>query len=71
MRNDLLVIEDADVRLSVLRKIAAQACRIGRLLKQNVYPPFSKPINLPLLRQMLKRIASDTDRHKLARAAGW
>jgi two-component system, chemotaxis family, chemotaxis protein CheY len=137
MRNELLVIEDADVHLSILRKIAAQAgfsttgvssvdaasillqkrhfdcvtldlslgersgtevlqmlaelkyrgpvliisaseddelyasVRIGNFLELNVYPPFSKPINLPLLRQTLKQIAGEIDRQKLARAAGW
>ncbi|UFZ01793.1 response regulator [Bradyrhizobium ontarionense] len=137
MRNELLVIEDADVHLSILRKIAAQAgfsttgvssvdaastvlqnrhfdcvtldlslgersgtevlqllaelkyrgpvliisaseddtlhasVRIGNFLELNVYPPFPKPINLPLLRQTLKQIAGETDRQKLVRAAGW
>ncbi|MBR1135026.1 MAG: response regulator [Bradyrhizobium sp.] len=133
MRNELLVIEDADVHLSILRKIATQAgfnttgvssvdaasailrtryfdcvtldlslgersgtevlqrlaelkyrgpvliisasendrldasVRIGNFLELNVCPPFSKPINLPLLRQTLKQIASETDRQKLVR----
>jgi DNA-binding NtrC family response regulator len=137
MRNELLVIEDADVHLSILRKIAAQAgfnttgvssvdaasavlqkrrfdcvtldlslgersgtevldrlaelkfrgpvliisaseedglyasVRIANFLDLNVYPPFSKPINLTLLRQTLKQIAHDTDRQRLVRAAGW
>ena len=133
MLNELLVIEDADVHLSILRKIATQAgfnttgvssvdaastilrtrhfdcvtldlslgersgtevlqrlaelkyrgpvliisasendrldasVRIGNFLELNVCPPFSKPINLPLLRQTLKQIASETDRQKLVR----
>ncbi|NPU14309.1 MULTISPECIES: response regulator [Bradyrhizobium] len=137
MRNELLVIEDAEVHLSILRKIAAQAgfnttgvnsvdaasavlqkrhfdcvtldlslgersgtevldrlaelkfrgpvliisaseedalyasVRIANFLELNVYPPFSKPINLTLLRQTLKQIAHDTDRQRLVRAAGW
>lgn len=116
MRNELLVIEDADVHLSILQKIAAQAgfsttgvrsvgersgtevlqllaklkyrgpvliisasedealdasVRIGNFLELNAYPAFSKPINLPLLRQTLKQIAGETDRQKLVRAAGW
>jgi two-component system chemotaxis response regulator CheY len=137
MRNELLVIEDADVHQSILRKIASQAgfnttgvssvdaastilqtrhfdcvtldlslgersgtevldqlaglkfrgpvliisaseedtlsasVRIGNFLDLNVYPPFSKPINLMLLRQTLKQIADETDRQKLVRAAGW
>jgi len=137
MPNELLVIEDADVHLSILRKIASQAgfvttgvrsveaaadvlrrhtfdcitldlslgersgtevlrllaelksrapiiiisasedgtleetVRIGNFLSLNVYPPFAKPINLPALRQSLKQIASDTDRQKLIRSAGW
>lgn len=137
MRNELLVIEDADVHLSILRKIAAQAgfnttgvtsvdraaeilrrqtfdcitldmslggrsgvevlellaelkyrnplliisasddealaetVRIGNFLALNVYQPFAKPINLTALRQTLRQIASDTDRQKLVRSAGW
>ena len=71
MRNDRLVIEDADVHLSILRKIATEAGRIGRPLKLNGYPSFSEPINLPSLRQTRQRIAGDADRHRLARAAGW
>jgi len=137
MRNELLVIEDADVHLSILRKIAAQAgfatvgvssveaaatvlrrqtfdcitldlslgersgievlellaelknrapiiivsasedgtldetVRIGNFLGLNVCLPFAKPIDLLALRQMLKQIASDTDRQKLIRSAGW
>ncbi|CCE05719.1 putative response regulator receiver (CheY-like protein) [Bradyrhizobium sp. STM 3843] len=137
MRNELLVIEDADVHLSILRKIAAQAgfnttgvnsvegactllrrqtfdcitldlslgersgievlellaelkcrapviiisasddkalaetVRIGNFLSVNVRPPFAKPINLQLLRETLKQIATDTERQKLVRSAGW
>ncbi|MGJ4940696.1 response regulator [Bradyrhizobium sp. HKCCYLS1011] len=137
MRNELLVIEDADVHLSILRKIAAQAgfnttgvnsvegactvlrrqtfdcitldlslgersgievlellaelkcrapviiisasddkalaetVRIGNFLSVNVCPPFAKPINLQLLRETLKQIATDTERQKLVRSAGW
>ncbi|CCD91765.1 putative response regulator receiver (CheY-like protein) [Bradyrhizobium sp. ORS 375] len=137
MRNELLVIEDADVHLSILRKIATQAgfsttgvssvdaacaalqnghfdcvtldlslgersgtevldrlaklkfrgpvliisaseedalyasVRIGNFLDLNVYPPFSKPINLTLLRRTLKQIANGTDCQRLAeRRAG-
>ncbi|MGJ4952610.1 response regulator [Bradyrhizobium sp. HKCCYLS20291] len=137
MRNELLVIEDADVHQSILRMIAAQAgfnttgassvdaaaailrerqfdcvtldlslgersgtevlqllaankyrgplliisasedqaldasARIGSFLDLNVYPPFHKPINLPLLRQTLKQIAGDTERRKQIQAASW
>jgi len=137
MSKELLVVEDAAVHLSILRKVAAQAgfdttgvnsvdaasailnqkrfdcvtldlslgersgtevlellaklkfrgpviiisasdddalqttARIGGFLNLNVYPPFSKPINLPLLRQTLKQIASDTDHQKLIEEAGW
>ncbi|WP_315757208.1 MULTISPECIES: response regulator [unclassified Bradyrhizobium] len=137
MRNDLLVIEDAAVHLSILRKIAAQAgfnttgvssvdaasivlqrghfdcvtldlslgdrsgtevlgrlaqlkfrgpvlivsaaeedalyasVRVSNGLKLNVYPPFSKPIDLMRLRQTLKQIAQETDCRRLVRAAGW
>jgi CheY-like chemotaxis protein len=137
MRNELLVIEDADVHLSILRKIAAQAgfnttgvtsvdgaaeilqrrtfdcitldlslggrsgvevlellaelkyrnplliisasedealaetVRIGNFLALNIKQPLAKPINLTALRQTLRQIASDTDRQKLVRSAGW
>ncbi|CAL80595.1 putative response regulator receiver (CheY-like protein) [Bradyrhizobium sp. ORS 278] len=137
MRNELLVIEDADVHLSILRKIATQAgfmttgvssvdaacailqdrhfdcvtldlslgersgtevldclsklkfrgpvliisaseddaldasVRIGNFLELHVYPPFSKPINLTLLRQTLKQIANGADSQRLVKATGW
>ncbi|WP_315720014.1 MULTISPECIES: response regulator [unclassified Bradyrhizobium] len=134
MLNELLVIEDADVHLSILRKIAVQAgfattgvnsvdgamnvlrrrnfecitldlnlgersgtevlqlladiksrtpvliisgsddqtrdvtVRAGKILGLNVYPPFSKPVDLALLRQTLRQIAADTDRQRLVKA---
>lgn len=137
MSNELLVIEDADVHLSILRKVAAQAgfhtsgvnsveaattvlrgrrfdcitldlslgersgievlellaelkchapviiisaaedkaleetVRIGNFLALNISPPFAKPIDLPRLREALRQIATDTDRQKLVRSAGW
>jgi len=134
MLHELLVIEDADVHLSILRKIAVQAgfattgvnsvdgalnvlrrrnfecitldlnlgqcsgtevlqlladmksrvpvliisgsdqtrditIRTGKILDLNVYPPFSKPVDLALLRQTLRQIAADADRQRLGKAS--
>ena len=136
MLYELLVIEDADVHLSMLRKIAVQAgfattgvnsvdgalnvlrrrnfacitidlnfregggtevlqlladmrsrtpilvisgsdeqtrdltVRTGNILGLNVYPPFSRPVDLALLRQTLRQIAADTDRERVITANG-
>ncbi|MGJ4892588.1 response regulator [Bradyrhizobium sp. HKCCYLR20261] len=137
MRNELLVIEDADVHQSILRKIASQSgfnttgvnsvdaassvlqkrhfdcvtldlslgersgtevldrlaelkfrgpvliisasekdalnasVRIGNFLELNVYPAFSKPIDVVRLRETLKQIAQETDLRRMVRTAGW
>jgi DNA-binding NtrC family response regulator len=134
MLYELLVIEDADVHLSMLRKIAVQAgfattgvnsvdgalnvlrrrnfacitidlnfreggctevlqlladmssrtpilvisgsddqtrdltVRTGNILDLNVYPPFSRPVDLALLRQTLRQIVADTDRERVITA---
>jgi CheY-like chemotaxis protein len=134
MLYELLVIEDADVHLSMLRKIAVQAgfattgvnsvdgalnvlrrrnfacitidlnfregggtevlqlladmrsrtpilvisgsdeqtrdltVRAGNILGLNVYPPFSRPVDLALLRQTLRQIAAEADRERVITA---
>jgi len=134
MLYELLVIEDADVHLSMLRKIAVQAgfattgvnsvdgalnvlrrrnfacitidlnfregggtevlqlladmrsrtpilvisgsdeqtrdltVRAGNILGLNVYPPFSRPVDLALLRQTLRQIVAHTDRERVITA---
>jgi CheY-like chemotaxis protein len=48
--------------------ILEEACRIGRSLELNIWKPLRKPIDLPVLREMLEQIKLCSGLHQIARA---
>ena len=60
-RTPILIISASD---DLTREVTARA---GKILGLYIYPPQSKPVDLAVLRQTLKQIASDADRERHAR----
>jgi DNA-binding NtrC family response regulator len=63
-RGPLLIISAEDAHT---RDVSARA---GRILSLNVYPPFSKPVDLTALRQTLRQIAGEADRERRGHRRG-